>query len=125
MALEEALKCISAEAGDDLSADQYKPVKMDADGQVTICDTLGQRMYGVLQDNPDAAGRVGSIAISGITKLVAGDTITAGDQVVCDASALGIVVSAADQWTIGIAETDAVVGDIFSVLIGVALTLAP
>ena len=47
----------SFEAGEDLSAAQFKFVTLESDGQVDLADAAGENCIGVLLNNPDAAGK--------------------------------------------------------------------
>lgn len=86
MAYEEALTNISLEAGQDLSAKQYFFVTQAAnDGQV---DPTGDGLManGVLQNNPDAAGKAATIAIAGVTKISTSAVFARGDFLASDAN---------------------------------------
>jgi hypothetical protein len=82
-ATEQALKCVGLEAGADLSSKQYYFVKVNTDSQVVVAGD-GEAAVGVLQTKPDAAGRAGQVAIGGITKVLIGATLAAGDSVASD-----------------------------------------
>lgn len=79
------LQTVSLEAGADLSAKQYFFVAVAADGQVDPAGN-GANADGVLQNDPDAAGKMADVAIAGISKVVAGAAITRGDKVASDAA---------------------------------------
>ena len=69
-----------AVAAADLSAKQFFCVKKNATNQqYALCDTDGEVVDGVLQNKPDAAGREATIMALGITKIEAGEALTAGD----------------------------------------------
>jgi hypothetical protein len=72
-------------AGADLSAQQFRFVKLNATGQVVACSVAGESAFGVLQDKPDAAGRAASVATLGVSKVLAGATIAPNDLVATDA----------------------------------------
>jgi len=79
MAREEALKCISLQASDDLSALQWTFVDVNSSELLIAPTGQGAKVIGVLQDKPAAAGRVGSVAIEGVTMIKLGaDSLTAG-----------------------------------------------
>lgn len=65
-------------AASDLSSKQYYCVKLNtvAD-QVALCDTDGELVFGVLQNDP-ASGEEASVMLSGITKVIAGETLVKG-----------------------------------------------
>ena len=61
-------------AGEDLSSDQYKFVKLDGSGQAIKCTAITDRPVGVLQNDPES-GEEAEIMVSGITKLEADGVI--------------------------------------------------
>lgn len=73
---------ISFEAAADLSAAQYKFVKLDTNGKIVVCDTDGEVALGVLQDNP-VAGQAGNVMLYGVTKVLikASEAIAAGSAI--------------------------------------------
>lgn len=82
-------------AGVDLSSSQYFFVSMSADGQV---DPTGDGAYavGVLQNTPSAAGQVANVAVGGLTSVIAGGTVTAGDQIASDAAGECVTAASGD-----------------------------
>ena len=83
----------SFEAGEDLSAAQFKFVTLEADGQVDLADAEGENCIGVLLNNPDAAGKAATVAISGKVMVEAGGTIAAGDEICTNAAGEAIDVN--------------------------------
>lgn len=51
---------------------QFHFVKLSADNTVVICDAVTDVPVGVLQNDPDAAGKAASVMILGISKLQVG-----------------------------------------------------
>jgi hypothetical protein len=88
MAFEDPGKCVTLPASGDLSASQYCFVKLSG-GSIALCST-GQEAVGVLQDDPAASGRGGSVMLNGITKVKAGGTLTASQNVGSDSSGRAI-----------------------------------
>ena len=116
MAYEEGVITITVLAASDLSAAQYKGMTLGSAGTVTLIASLGARCSGILQDKPSAAGRAGSMGISGVSKVVAGAAIVAGTELTIDATGRAITTSAADQHIIGEAmEAAAAAGNIIAV----------
>ena len=74
-----ALK-VTLVAGADLSAAQYKFVKMSADNTCVLCSAATDAPIGVLQNDP-ASGEEASVLVIGGTKLVAGAAIAAGVKI--------------------------------------------
>lgn len=116
MATEEILRTVTREAGEDLSAAQYTFVKLNASGQVIQCDTQGEQAYGILQNDPDEAGKAAIVAIGGISKCEAGEAVTAGNFVgtAADGQALDASLTTGDV-QLGLAVSSAgAAGEIFS-----------
>lgn len=114
MAHEEKVDVISLPAGGDLSANQFKFVKVNSSGQVVACGD-GEAAVGVLQNDPRAAGRDAAVAIAGVVKTKAEGTIAAGAAVASDADG-GAVVAATGDVILGTAITGGASGDVISVL---------
>jgi hypothetical protein len=76
---------ITLAAGADLSASQYCFVKLNSSGLVVLCGA-GEAAIGILQNDPDASGKAATVAISGVSKIVAGGSITRGVRVASDGS---------------------------------------
>ena len=70
---------ITLEAAADLSSNQYNFVKLDASGNVVICDvdSAGQIPIGVLQNKP-TSGQAATVMITGVTKVEAGVAFNEG-----------------------------------------------
>lgn len=71
----------SFKAGGDLSAGQYKFVKFSADRTVVLCTAITDKVVGILQNKPTAAGQAADVAVAGDSKLMLGATLTAGAYV--------------------------------------------
>ncbi len=126
---------IALEAGEDLSSYQFCFVKLDTDGTVIHCDTVGEDAIGVLQNDPEE-GEGATVMTEGISKVLAGDVValnalikvevTTGRGITADkgtVSASNVVGS----FVQGKALSAAGDGEIFSMLItkmGVAPTTA-
>lgn len=115
MAYEEALKTISYPASGDLSASQYCFVHVTG-SQLAVSGVAGNPI-GVLQDKPAAAGRPGSVAVEGVTKVRAGGSITVGAEVVCGASGFAYGSGTDAENTMGVALETMSAGGIFSMLL--------
>jgi len=123
MALVNAKVAISLVAAADLSANQFRFVNVDANGQTIAITGIGERMVGLQEDKPGeataAAGEVSEVSISGVVKVIAGATVTAGQEVKSDASGRAIDATArvATHFVAGTALTGGAVGELISVLI--------
>ena len=70
----------SLEAGADLSAGQYRFVKLDANGLAVLCAAITDKPVGVLQNDP-RLGEEATIMATGITKMSADSAVAIGDEV--------------------------------------------
>jgi hypothetical protein len=68
-------------AGADLSALQYRFVKLNSSGEVVAITADTDQPVGILQDAPAAAGRSAEIMVNGISKLYGAQAMTAGNKV--------------------------------------------
>lgn len=96
MALDSNLTCVTLEAGGDLSAGQYRFVELASDAQVDVVSAAGGDAVGVLQNDPSAAGRVATVAVMGVTKLVAGAAVAAGDKLQAGADGRALTAASGD-----------------------------
>lgn len=72
---------ITLQAAADLSGQQFRFVKLDANGQVAAITAVTDIPIGVLQDKPGAQGRAANVMINGVSKVVGGANLAKGDQV--------------------------------------------
>jgi len=93
-------------AAADLTGDQFRFVKLDADALVVPVDGVADQPWGVLQNAPRVTEEVASCVI-GITKLVAGGAVSKGDTVGTDAEGRGV-----EGGTLGVFLLDGVEGDV-------------
>ena len=104
------------EAAADLSANQYYFVKVDSSGQVALCDTLGEKMDGVLQNDPEAQGRAATVwGVGSVSKVVASAAIAQGANVTTAASGKA-VTAASGNYIAGTAlEASSADGEVIAV----------
>lgn len=75
----------AALAAADLSTKQFYFVKKNTTAfQFALASVDGEVVAGVLQDKPAAAGRAACVAFLGVTKIVAGENLAAGDYIGTD-----------------------------------------
>lgn len=114
---------VPLKAATDLSAKQFYILRISADDTVNTGNTTSYP-FGIQQDKPAAAGRGVSVRISGLSKCVAGEEITAGNPIAPDASGKGVVATA-DSYMIGIAVIGASAEDeVFTIRIGTGAAAA-
>lgn len=82
-------------AASDLSTHQYKFVNVDTTGKAAL-GGAGTRSIGVLQNKP-TLGQIGTVVVTGVSKVVAGAAVTAGDEIMSDATGRAITAVATNQ----------------------------
>lgn len=114
MAVNNNQTCVTFEAGADLSAKQFFFVSMSSDGQVDPTGD-GAAAIGVLLNDPAAAGRAAEVCIGGLTRVSAGGSITAGDEVASDAAGEAVAAATGDI-ILGTAVTGGSDGEVISIV---------
>jgi hypothetical protein len=104
VAKHEAIEVISVEASADLSAHQFKFMALSS-GQLALQTSSSAANVGVLQDKPAAAGRVGSVAISGRVKVVSGAAVSVGALVMSSTTGKAITATGSGNRVEGLALT--------------------
>lgn len=87
-------------ASADCSAKQFHYVKQSGAGTATFCNASTDEAIGVLQNKP-LSGEAMAIGILGVTKIVAGDVIAAGADLMPDASGRAITAATASNKSYG------------------------
>lgn len=121
MATEHGILDLSYPVAADLSTKQYYPLTMRTDGRVNTISTTATASIGVLQDDPDAAGRAGRVRFSGESKMIVDGSVNAiypGYRLGIGTHGLGVMTTTANQEIIAVALDQSVAaGDIISVLV--------
>lgn len=113
---------ITLVAGADLSAAQYKFVKMDGSGQAVAVSGVTDRPIGVLQNAP-LSGQECEVLIVGGTKVKAGGTIDEGSVVGVDTDGDAVAKTVGTDVThyiLGTALTAGASGEIVTAVINCA-----
>ena len=92
MATEEILQSVSRDAGQDLSALQYRFVKLNGNGQAIIA-VAAEDAIGVTQEK-DTQGHSTTIGVYGVSRVIAGGAVGAGAKVEVGADGKAVVASA-------------------------------
>lgn len=71
-----------------LASKQFYWVKVSGDNTVAVCDADGEFAIGIVQNNP-AANEGASVEMNGVSKLLFGEAITAGQFVGTDNAGKG------------------------------------
>ena len=87
-----------------------------AGGTADATSTHGERIAGIIQNNPAAVGRGTTVMLDGVSKAVAAGTIAVNDKVKTTTGGEFIAVSdTEDDIAVGVAETAASSGELFSI----------
>lgn len=118
MAYQEQYQSISRPAAGDLSsAGIYRFGVLNTSGQVAVVSSAGGDADGVIQNDPDAAGKATTLAYAGAVKVYVGTGgVTAGDKVQADANGAAIAAASGDH-VLGKAISTGTVGAIVEVLL--------
>lgn len=106
-------------ASADLSAKQYRFVKISGDARCTVCAAGTDKPIGILQDAPVAEGSA-LVMQSGVSKVVAGEQLTAGMLIGTDSDGAAVDVTAGTDTTayiVGHCKVGAASGAIAEVVI--------
>lgn len=97
MAFDQPQMATGLKSGADLTPDanQYKFVKLDASGDVVLCDTAGEWAYGVLYNKPNT-GEPAQVAIGGLVKVQADAALNEGDAITPSADGQAASATAAN-----------------------------
>lgn len=107
----------------------FRLVSVDSSGEIdyTVAtskdDDKANACVGVLQDDPSVASEPGSIMATGISRVEAGGTVTAGQRIVATGTgvnqgrATDVSNSGDDQTALGIALETAATGEFFACLL--------
>jgi len=110
----------SAKAAGDLSALQFRFMKISAANTVDKATAATDTLIGVLQNKPNAAGKAASVKVIGGSKLQVDATtdIAAGDKLTSDANGKGIKTTT-DTHHVGAIALEAATndGEIISVML--------
>lgn len=100
MAWEVPVLDISLIASDEFTDNQYFFVVVNADGELELAGD-GEAALGVLQNKlgeaTEAAGEAASVRVYGVSEIVAGASITAGEEVASDANGKGKPAGSGDR----------------------------
>lgn len=99
-------------AAEDLSTHKFKAVTLAG-----ALETTGGLPGGILQNSPDAAGKVASIAYQGICKAMAGATVTAGMKVTSEVTTGRLIQATSGKHIYGTALTGAGDGELFVIML--------
>lgn len=116
MSTENKLQTLTLLAGADLSTKQYCHVKMSADRTVVAAGN-GEEAVGVLQDKPAAAARAAAVGFAGVSKVLLGGTVTAGQYISSDANGAAVVPATGERIT-GICIVGGAAGVVGEALLG-------
>jgi hypothetical protein len=93
---QENLSVVTLEAGQDLSTRQFCCVTVAADGQIDPTGA-GALVDGILQNNPSTVGEAATVALGGISRVLAGGNITTGDLLASDANGRAVTATSGQE----------------------------
>lgn len=101
MAVEQDGIDVTFPASGDLSSDQFKPMLVADDGQVSLGAGNGTPFVGILQNKPAAENRSAVVRITGISKFHGGVALNERDLVTSDATGLGTATTTDAHFIVG------------------------
>lgn len=118
MSFEQDLRSITLVAAADLSAKQYRFVKVDTAGKAALSGVgATDTSVGVLQNNP-TSGQMATVGYTGVTKAFALGVIAPGALVTSDANGKATTATTGDQVRgIAMNEANTAANDIFPVML--------
>lgn len=106
MSYEESLRSISLNADASLAAytgvpsapgspavsyaNQYRFVKVTGVNQVGLSTAGDDKSIGVMQNKPQVTGQAATVAIAGVSNVMTGGAVAAGDEIQSDANGRGV-----------------------------------
>lgn len=112
----------------DLSAAQYRFVKLSGDNMVVLCNSVGDTPIGVLQNKPVGSATTPGVArvrIMGISRVVAGGAVICGDKLGTDGNGAGVAKTANTAVYMGVVTDGVGSGETITALImGVPNTIS-
>lgn len=110
-------------AGADLSTKQFHIVELTGQDTVNVCDAATDKPLGILQNKPKV-GEAAIVRVWGISKVVAGDVLTAGADYGTSAAGQAVAKVTAGDLVLGrVLEGTAAAGNLATVTVS-GLSLA-
>jgi len=118
MSAYEVKSAISMEADADLSAAQYRIVKVSDHKRVNIAADATAALLGVLQNKPSAAGQAAEVQIGGVAKVKMSNAGgSAGAIITATTGGVGVATTTAEDYCLGQALEDWAANAIVPVLL--------
>lgn len=119
MAIEKVLGSYARAAGEDLTGKLHYIAHIDTDGDIVLAGD-GEQPCGVITEEA-TAGNGASVQFLGIGKVIAGGSVTAGQNVASDTNGKGVAATSNED-VLGIALESASANEIFPVLLCISPT---
>lgn len=103
---------------------QYRFATVSANDTVNRTSASNAISVGVIQNNPNV-GEAVELAYLGETKVEAGGTVTAGQEVMSDSTGRAVTAATTGNRALGVAVNGGAVGELIVVLLGVTPRLIP
>jgi hypothetical protein len=113
MSLHHLVQGLTYLAAADFTGKQYHACKMTADRTVNVAGA-GELVFGVIWDEPDAAGKQVHVALEGLVEVKAGAAFAAGAYLKSDASGKWIAAVSGNNYYAQAEEAATADGDIVS-----------
>lgn len=102
-------------AAADLSAQQFRAMRVTGNFQVNVANAAGQSVIGILQNKP-TLGQPADVMMAGVSKAVAGAAIAVGVEVMAGADGRIVTAATAGSNVIGVAlEAAGAAGEIITI----------
>lgn len=103
----EAKQSITMIADDDLSAAQFRIVKVSDSAKCDIAADAAAPLLGVLLNNPDADGVAAEVQVGGVAKVkMSGASGSAGAVITATTAGVGVATTTPEDYVLGIALED-------------------
>jgi len=96
---------------------QYLFVKVTGESTVGLADADDGACIGVIQNKPQVTGAAATVGIRGVSLVIAGDTVTAGEDVSPEDTTGRAITWVAGKTRAGVALTSGGDGELISVLL--------
>lgn len=114
---QESLMSFTLNASTDLSAKQYYFGKVETDGELGVQTSTGGVVCGVIQDAIAVAHAPVAVGFCGVTPIICGAVVTAGDEVTCDSAGKAITATSTNLRHGTALTTSTAAGDFVIVLL--------
>jgi len=110
--------CISLKASAAITKFEGVTIASNSDGECTVVASAGAICHGIAQNKAAAAGGSVKVCLMGVSRVLAGNSVTKGVALQIDATGRAIAATTADE-VCGLAlEAAAAAGDMITMVVG-------